>query len=158
MTVLNLNNAVVVSGTNAINFPRGLNKPQQNSFSRVIEEGFILNDIQSGQPFFKIESDDLPVTYGLEFIYSQAESSALAAWLRKYKEVLNGAYFGMQIYTESGFTEKSVKFIEGGTPQLRRVQSLYNVYNCTVQERPQKTKEAEPVINTVIAQGGIASV
>ena len=64
----------------------------------------------------------------------------------------------MQIYTENGFVQKTVKFIKGGTPQLRGVQSLNNVYNCIVQERPSKTKTVTPEVALVIVQGGIANV
>lgn len=140
----------------SINFPSGLNKPLQNSFSRIVDEGFSLNDISSGQPFNVVESDDLTTTYNIEFIFSQYESRVFAAWLRKYSETLNGEYFNISVYTENGFKSKVVRFIEGGTPQLTQVQSTYNIYRATIETR--ETLFRDPISPVVIVQGGIASV
>lgn len=118
-----------------IDFPEYLNKPQQSTFRRVVDEGFATSDPASGPAFYVIETEDLPRTFNVSFDFQPNEARAFQAWLRLNKDVLFGAEFNMMVYNENGYATQEVRFTEGGTPQLQGVNALTHSYTAQIEVR-----------------------
>lgn len=118
-----------------IDFPEYLNKVQQSSFSRTRSEGFVTSDPASGPAFYVIETEDLPRTFNVSFLFQPNEARAFQAWLRLNKDVLFGAEFNMMVYNENGYAMQEVRFTQGGTPQLQSVNALTHSYTAQIEVR-----------------------
>ena len=102
-----------------LTFPPSLRGPVEAGFSRRETERFITTQPASGAYFFEIVSDDAPMYFTLNFVFTREQALVFRAWLRQNNfEILTGAQFEIDLSTEGGITTQVAAFTPGGIPQL----------------------------------------
>lgn len=140
-----------------LTFPPSLRGPVEAGYSRRETERFTTSQPASGAYYYEIVSDDAPMYFTLNFVFTRAEAMVFRAWLRQNNfEILTGAQFEIDLSTEDGITTQIAAFTPSGIPQLSSESGRIVSYNAEimVQKFNEPSLGSEELILGVANSGG----
>jgi hypothetical protein len=140
-----------------LEFPSFIRGPVEAGFSRQETPRFDTSQPASGAYFTEIVSDDAPMYFSVNFVFTREEALYFRAWLRQNSfEILTGAQFEITLSTEDGLTTQIASFTPSGIPQLSSESGKIVNYTgeILVQRFNDPTAGFEDLILGVGASGG----
>jgi hypothetical protein len=102
-----------------INWPTGLRPSIKASKSRDEIVGFRESPVTSGPSLIEPFSDDTPVFYSVQFIFTKDEARAFQSWLRINRIKTNSPFFNFPLLIEDPNVDtQEARFTLDGYPQL----------------------------------------
>ncbi len=102
-----------------IDWPKGLRPSIKSAKSRSEVVGFRESPVTVGPSFIEPFSDDTPVFYDIQFIFTKDEARAFQSWLRIHRMKTNAPYFNFPLVIEDpNVKAQEARFILDGYPQL----------------------------------------
>lgn len=116
-----------------INWPTGLRPSIKASKSRDEVVGFRESPVTSGPSFIEPFSEDTPVFYNVEFIFTKNEARAFQSWLRVNRMKTNAPFFNFPILIEDPNVDtQEARFTLDGYPQLRSETNAIFTYSARI--------------------------
>lgn len=114
-------------------YPAGLPRPIDAGFTRA--ESSYISTVQrhSGTPFYNINADDAPMTFGLTWRFTRNQMEAFRDWLEADNfAALNGEQFDINLPTDTGIILQSVSFAPDGAPKIDAITGWVYTVSATV--------------------------
>lgn len=130
--------------TTTIDWPSGLRPSVKASKDREETVGFRESPVTSGPSFIEPFSEDTPVFYNVQFVFTKGEARAFQSWLRAHRMKTRAPFFNFPLVIEDPNTEnQQARFTLGGYPQLTGDTNATFTYSARILIRTLETDDEE---------------
>ena len=127
-----------------IDWPKGLRPSLKATKSRNEVVGFRESPVTSGPSFIEPFSEDTPVFYNVEFLFTKSEARAFQSWLRINRMKTNAPFFNFPLTIEDPNVDgQEARFTLDGYPQLRNETNFSFGYSARILIRKIITEDEE---------------